>query len=90
MYRDFKEALEVTSKAKAKFSEDADDLYVRGRRLVLDSVAAGATTMRAHVEVDMTVQASCLEAGLRIKKDLEDLCNVQISGRPYFFLIIER
>ena len=79
--RDFREALEVTSQAKANFLESEEDLYKRGKTLIMNSVAAGVTTMRAHVEVDMTVQRACLIVGLRLQEDLKHLCDVQLSGK---------
>ncbi|KIP08128.1 hypothetical protein PHLGIDRAFT_117554, partial [Phlebiopsis gigantea 11061_1 CR5-6] len=77
---DFKEALQVTAAAKSEFSQNEDDLYARGRRLILSSVAAGVTSMRAHVEVDTTVQTSCLKVGQRLKADMKNLCDVHLSG----------
>ena len=80
MYRDFGEALGLTSRAKETFAANEDDLYNRGKRLIMDSVAAGVTIMRTHVEVDTTVQTSCLKIALRLKDDLRHLCDVRISG----------
>lgn len=77
---DFSEALKVTAAAKGKFRANEEDLLQRGRRLILDSVASGVTSMRAHVEVDDVVQFSCVEAGLELKQEMKDVCDVQISG----------
>jgi hypothetical protein len=79
-YRDFKEALVVTARAKAGFPGERDDLLRRGRSLVVESVAAGVTAMRAHVEVDDTVGLVCLEAGLQLKEEMKEMCRVQIAG----------
>ncbi|GJE98279.1 cytosine deaminase-like protein [Phanerochaete sordida] len=76
---DFSEALEVTSRAKAAFSSDTADMYARGQRLIVESVAAGVTRMRAHVEVDTIVQNACLDAALRLKHDYKNCCDVEIS-----------
>ncbi len=73
---DFAEALELTGKAKARFQED--DLVRRGRWLVTESIAAGVTSMRAFVEVDATVHFRCLNAGLKLKKEFRDRCEIQI------------
>ena len=40
---------------------------------------AGVTVMRAHVEVDETVDSVCLETGIRLKKEYEASCDVQIA-----------
>ncbi|KAI4217292.1 MAG: hypothetical protein LQ351_000601 [Letrouitia transgressa] len=72
----FTEALELTSKAKARFG--AEDLQRRGRWLVEESVAAGVTCMRAFVEVDVLVRFVCLEAGLKLKREFQHVCNIQL------------
>ncbi|KAI4163799.1 MAG: hypothetical protein LQ342_002572 [Letrouitia transgressa] len=72
----FTEALELTSKAKARF--EAEDLLRRGRWLVEESVTAGVTCMRAFVEVDVLVRFMCLEAGLKLKREFQRVCNIQI------------
>jgi len=76
---DFPEALKVTAKAKTKFPSDLRDLYERGRRLIVESVECGVTSMRAHVEVDRTVQMCCLEVGLQLSTDFSSVCDVQIA-----------
>ncbi|KAF7365249.1 Metallo-dependent hydrolase [Mycena venus] len=75
---DFAEALQVTNKAKALF--DRDDLYRRGYKLIRDSVECGVTSMRAHVEIDATVEFSCLEVGLKLSKDFRDVCDIQLTA----------
>ena len=85
--RDFPEALRVTSLVKSSFSTHSpdageEDLYARGDRLIRESVEAGVTTMRAHVEVDETVHYACLDAGLRLRKLFRDICHIQIAGEP--------
>lgn len=42
-----KEALHITSKAKARFPEHQTGLYARASRLVRESLEAGVTIMRA-------------------------------------------
>ncbi|KAH8104585.1 Metallo-dependent hydrolase [Cristinia sonorae] len=76
---DFTEALRVTAEAKTEFPLNLDDLYDRGRRLILESVESGVTCMRAHVEVDATVAQHCVRTGLRLKQDLARLGDVQIA-----------
>ena len=73
---DFAEALELTAKAKSRFEEV--DLMRRGRWLITESIVAGVTSMRAFVEVDATVRFKCLEAGLKLKKEFRDRCEIQI------------
>jgi cytosine/adenosine deaminase-related metal-dependent hydrolase len=79
---DFNEALKLVTSAKKEYTYN--DLVERGRRLILESVEAGVTCMRAHVEVDPTVGRMCLEAGLALKKEFGDegkgLCDIQLAG----------
>lgn len=72
----FQEALSLTAKAKQRFTYP--DLIKRGEWLLAESVAAGVTAMRAFVEVDHTVDTTCLEAGLALKDAWRDVCDVQI------------
>ncbi|KAF2690258.1 cytosine deaminase protein-like protein [Lentithecium fluviatile CBS 122367] len=73
---DFQEAMDITGKAKARFEED--DLLRRGRQLIEESIHHGVTHMRAFVEVDGVVQLKCLDAGLQLKEEFEDRCEIQI------------
>ncbi|KAI4187196.1 MAG: hypothetical protein L6R41_002964 [Letrouitia leprolyta] len=75
---DFAEALSLTSQAKARFSED--DLERRGRWLIKESIAEGVTCIRAFVEVDMTVRFKCLDAGLNLREQYRDACEIQICA----------
>lgn len=78
----FSEALELTNFSKQDYTEY--DLIERGRRLILESVQAGVTSMRAHVEVDKLVYRKCLDAGLALKKEFgpqgRGICDIQIAG----------
>jgi cytosine/adenosine deaminase-related metal-dependent hydrolase len=75
---DFSEAISVTAEAKKLFT--MDDLLTRGRQLIRESIQAGVTAMRAHVEVDTTVRFTCLEAAIALKEEFKDICDVQIAG----------
>lgn len=75
---DFAEAMELTNKAKARFSKS--DLLRRGRQLITESIHAGVTAMRAFVEVDGDVMFKCLDAGLFLKKEFAKRCDVQICA----------
>ncbi|KAL3451268.1 hypothetical protein BJX65DRAFT_269326 [Aspergillus insuetus] len=72
----FQEALSSTTQAKTQFSKP--DLIRRGEWLLAESVAAGVTAMRAFVEVDHTVQHTCLETGLALKEKWKDACEIQL------------
>ncbi|KAJ3484257.1 hypothetical protein NLI96_g5766 [Meripilus lineatus] len=61
--------MRLTSAAKKGIPSAPEDLYNRGKRLILESVEAGVTAMRAFVEVDETVKMTCLDVGLRLKND---------------------
>ena len=79
-YSDFREALSVTDKAKARFSQDELAVLRRGHELIRRSVECGVTSMRAHVEVDTTVKNTCVDVGLRLREQFKDQCDVQIAG----------
>ncbi|GFF56839.1 cytosine deaminase [Aspergillus udagawae] len=72
----FQEALSFTTQAKKQFNQA--DLIKRGEWLLAESVSAGVTAMRAFVEVDHTVKLTCLEAGLKLKDQWKECCDVQI------------
>lgn len=75
---DFDEAMDMTGAAKARFEEQ--DLLRRGRQLIQESIQHGVTAMRAFVEVDGIVQLKCLHAGLRLKDEFKDRCQVQLCA----------
>lgn len=75
---DFKEAMEMTSTAKARFEED--DLMRRGSQLIEESIQHGVTAMRAFVEVDGVVQLKCLKAGLKLRELYKERCDIQICA----------
>ncbi len=72
----FQEALTSTSKAKEAFTHA--DILARGEWLLADSVASGVTAIRGFVEVDHTVQRTCLNAGLVLKEKWKDACDIQL------------
>ncbi|GLA15841.1 hypothetical protein AnigIFM62618_002394 [Aspergillus niger] len=72
----FAEALSFTTTAKQQFTWE--DLLRRGEWLIAGSVSAGVTAMRAFVEVDHTVNLTCLEAGIALKDEWKEACAVQI------------
>lgn len=75
---DFKEAMELTNKAKKNFEHD--DLVERGQRVIDESVSAGVISMRAFVEVDPIVGRKCLDAGIELKDEAKDTCHVQLCA----------
>lgn len=75
---DFTEAMELTSKAKARFTHQ--DLIRRGKWLVAESIAAGVTHMRAFVEVDHVVEFKCLDAAIEMKQFFAQACEIQICA----------
>ncbi|KAB2580123.1 Metallo-dependent hydrolase [Lasiodiplodia theobromae] len=74
----FQEAMDLTSRAKSRFEEK--DLLRRGRQLIKESIQHGVTAMRAFVEVDADVEFKCLDAGLRLKEEFANKCDVQICA----------
>jgi cytosine/adenosine deaminase-related metal-dependent hydrolase len=75
---DFKEAMEMTGEAKSRFDEE--DLLRRGGRLIEESIGHGVTAMRAFLEVDGVVQLRCLQAGLKLKEEYRDRCDLQLCA----------
>ncbi|KAF2024824.1 cytosine deaminase protein-like protein [Setomelanomma holmii] len=74
----FDEAMKMTGEAKSRFDED--DLLKRGGQLIEESVKHGVTSMRAFVEVDGVVELKCLQAGLKLKEQCRDRCEIQICA----------
>lgn len=72
----FSEALSKTSTAKERYTPA--DLSHRGSQLILESIQAGVTSMRAFVEVDHVTQHKCVEAGIELKHKYADQCYVQL------------
>lgn len=79
-HRDFAEAIRVTAQAKHQFPHRPDDLYLRGSKLIRESVGCGVTVMRAHVEVDRIVGMASLDVGLRLSEEWKDICDIQIAS----------
>ena len=75
---DFAEAMELTAKAKVRFSKD--DLSRRGKWLIAESIAVGVTHMRAFVEVDHIVRMECLDVAIELKKQFAAACEIQICA----------
>ena len=78
---DFKEALEVTAKVKLTFKDTKDDLHRRGHRLIRESLQAGVTCLRAHVEVDSIVADTCLQVGLQLKSKWARRCDIHLARK---------
>jgi cytosine/adenosine deaminase-related metal-dependent hydrolase len=72
--------MNLTSLAKSLFPSARADLLERGNRLITESVSAGVTSLRAHVEVDSMVGMTCLEVGLELKEKWAGRCEIQIAG----------
>ena len=75
---DFAEAMELGQKAKARFTPS--DLLTRGRWLIAESIAAGVTHLRCFAEVDYLVGLKCLDAAIRLKREFEGYCELQICA----------
>ena len=75
---DFKEALDLTSKAKERF--EGDDLFRRGRWLIEESISYGVTHVRAFVEVDYVVEFKCLHAAIQLREHFRKVCHIQICA----------
>ena len=62
------------------FSHYPSSLHSRGSRLIRESVQAGVTAMRAHVEVDEVVGMACVEVGVKLKEEWKERCDVRLCG----------
>ena len=74
----FHEALTLTSRAKSRYTPA--DLRLRGSQLIVSSVQAGVTSMRAFVEIDRVTQTKCLNIAVELKRSFESACRVQICA----------
>ncbi|KAK1230356.1 hypothetical protein PQX77_006566 [Marasmius sp. AFHP31] len=72
--------MSATAKAKRGFSSDPEDILSRGRKLIVDSIEHGVTSMRAHVEVDTIIGLSGIDVALQLKEEFKPLCDVQIAA----------
>ena len=53
--------------------------------MVRESVEAGVTVLRAHIESDATVKDVCLKAGLFLKEKWKGICDIQICRKKFLF-----
>jgi len=74
---DFKEAMELTNRAKSRFTPT--DLLRRGRQLIEESIKAGVTSMRAFVEMDAEVGFKCLDTGIQLKNEYKESGRMDIQ-----------
>lgn len=74
----FQEALRNTSLAKTRYTDE--DLLQRGSQLILESVEAGVTSMRAFVEIDHVTLHRCLKVAKELKARYAHVCHVQICA----------
>ena len=74
----FQEALQNTSRAKERYTEE--DLYLRGSQLLATSYNQGVTTVRAFVELDHVTGTLPLTTAIRLKRNFEHLISVQICA----------
>ncbi|MEA5466443.1 amidohydrolase family protein [Leptothoe sp. PORK10 BA2] len=63
----FQEALVETGRLKQRFT--LDDIQSRARRVIENEIAFGTTLMRSHVEVDLMLQLTAMEALLPLKRE---------------------
>jgi cytosine deaminase len=73
-----REAIRLVGEAKRSFT--ADDIGARARRVLDLAVAAGTTTMRAHVEVDPIVGLAGMEAMLALKAEYAPALELQLCA----------
>lgn len=74
----FEEALRNTSLAKTRYTDE--DLLQRGSQLILESVKAGVTSMRAFVEIDHVTVHQCIKVATELKVKYASICHVQICA----------
>ena len=74
----FQEALTLTSRAKTRYT--TSDLRLRGSQLIISSVKAGVSSMRAFVEIDRVTETKCLDVAVELKRAFKRVCQVQICA----------
>jgi cytosine/creatinine deaminase len=72
------EAIRLTGEAKRGFTED--DIGARARHVLELAVAAGTTSMRAHVEVDPIVGLNGMDAMLALKREYAPAIDLQLCA----------
>jgi cytosine deaminase len=72
------DAIRLTGQAKRGFT--VGDIGARARRVLDLAVAAGTTTMRAHVEVDPIVGLNGLDAMLHLKREYAPAIDLQLCA----------
>jgi cytosine/creatinine deaminase len=72
------EAIRLTGEAKRGFT--ADDIGARARHVLELAVAAGTTSMRAHVEVDPIVGLNGMDAMLALKREYAPAIDLQLCA----------
>jgi cytosine deaminase len=72
------EAIRLTGAAKRAFT--AEDIAARARRVLDMAVAAGTTTMRAHVEVDPIVGLMGMEVMQALKREYAPAIDLQLCA----------
>ncbi len=73
-----REAIRLVGEVKRGFT--VDDIGARARRVLDLAVAAGTTTMRAHVEVDPIVGLAGMEAMLALKAEYAPALELQLCA----------
>lgn len=73
----FTEALQKTLQAKKEFT--VTDIQARARKVIEKAIAFGTTAMRAHVEVDPTIQLTALKALLPLKEEYDWGITLQLA-----------
>ena len=63
----FQEALQETGSLKRRFT--IDDIQSRARQILENEIAFGTTLMRSHVEVDLMLKLTAMEALLPLKQE---------------------
>lgn len=59
-----------------------EDVFVRGREALLESLAHGVGAVRCFVDVDPIVGLKCVRAALRLKSEFEGVMHVQVVAFP--------
>jgi cytosine deaminase len=72
------EAIRLAGEAKRGFT--ADDIGARARHVLELAVAAGTTSMRAHVEVDPIVGLNGMDAMLALKREYAPAIDLQLCA----------
>jgi cytosine deaminase len=74
------DAIDITGEMKRGFT--CEDMAKRARKVLDREIAFGTTAVRAHVEVDDTLQLKAMQTVLRLREEYRDRLRLQVAVFP--------